>query len=69
MYIVVWAGLNMVSEKKNLEDIENLLLLCLNYRKSFLETHSTDFDLAWHIIQYLEQNYPKSKYLSIKKKY
>ncbi|WPF87447.1 glycosyltransferase [Cyanobacterium aponinum AL20118] len=61
------GGIEYGFREKNLEDIENLLLLCLNYRKSFLETHSTDFDLAWHIIQYLEQNYPKSKYLSIKK--
>lgn len=57
------GGIKYGFGEKNIEDLENLFLLSLNYRKSFLETYSTDFYFAWQIIQFLEQKYPHSKYL------
>lgn len=60
------GGMEYAFAEKNLEDVENLFLLCLNYRKSFLETNSTDFDLARQLIQYLEQKYPCSNYLALR---
>jgi len=60
------GGIEYAFGEKNQQEVENLLLSCLNYRKSFLETNSTDVDLAWQLMQYLEQKYPLSKYLAIK---
>ncbi len=61
------GGIEYAFGEKKIKDVENLLLSCLNYRKSFLETDSTDFELAWQLILYLEQKSPNSNYLIIKK--
>ena len=54
------GGVQYSCQNQDLERIENLLLHCLHYRKSFLGTYSTDSDLAMSIITFLEKNHPNS---------
>ena len=50
------AGVKYAFQKGNLNDAEKLFYRCLNYRKSFSQTYSTDFDYAHSLAQFLQEN-------------
>jgi hypothetical protein len=58
------GGVEYFCQNQDLSRVENLLLHCLNYRKSFLTNPSTDFALAMSIIAFLEKNYSDSPLLN-----
>ncbi len=57
------GGIKYAFDNKNTSKVEKLLLYCLNYRKTFLNSNSTDFDLAYQLILWLEENSPQSPFL------
>lgn len=61
------GGIKYAFDNENSYQVEKLLLHCLNYRKTFLENDSTDFDFAYQLILWLEENSPQSPYLQFGK--
>lgn len=59
------GGIKYSFEQKNSQELEQLLLHCLNYRKSFLQENSTDFTLASTLILWLKQHKARSNYLRL----
>ncbi|BAQ63703.1 glycosyltransferase [Geminocystis sp. NIES-3709] len=57
------GGIKYAFENQNPSKAEKLLLHCLNYRKTFLNNNSTDFDLAYQLILWLDENFPQSTFL------
>ncbi|BAQ60308.1 glycosyl transferase [Geminocystis sp. NIES-3708] len=57
------GGIKYTFENQNISKVEKLLLHCLNYRKTFLNNNSTDFDFAHQLILWLEKNSPQSPFL------
>jgi len=57
------GGIKYAFENQDISRVEKLLLYCLNYRKTFLNNNSTDFDFAYQLILFLEKNSPQSPYL------
>lgn len=59
------GGINYSFAHKNTEELEQLLLHCLSYRKTFLQENSTDFTLAYALILWLKENRVRSNYLPL----
>ncbi|MBL1209427.1 glycosyltransferase [Geminocystis sp. GBBB08] len=57
------GGIKYIFNNQDTSRVEKLLLSCLNYRKTFLNDNSTDFDLAYQLILWLEENCPQSPFL------
>jgi hypothetical protein len=61
------GGIKYAFENKDTSQVEQLLVHSLNYRKTFLENNSTDFDFAYQLILWLGENSPQSPYLQFGK--
>ncbi|WP_017294068.1 glycosyltransferase [Geminocystis herdmanii] len=59
------GGIKYSFAHKNTQELEQLLLHCLSYRKSFLKENSTDFTLAYALILWLQENQDRSNYLPL----
>jgi glycosyltransferase involved in cell wall biosynthesis/predicted 3-demethylubiquinone-9 3-methyltransferase (glyoxalase superfamily) len=57
------GGIKYAFKNQDSEKVEKLLWHSLNYRKTFLNNNSTDFDFAYQLILWLEENSPQSSYL------
>ncbi|NGX63589.1 MAG: hypothetical protein KR126chlam6_01001 [Candidatus Anoxychlamydiales bacterium] len=62
------AGIEYAFSKYNLEDLENVFMTSLNYRKSFVKHISTDIDYAFLLLTFIKEKFPKSKVVKYEKK-
>jgi hypothetical protein len=46
--------------------VEQSLLFCLKYRKSYCSHWSTDIELAWSVIKYIAKHFPTSNLTILK---
>ncbi len=59
-------GMEYALQGRDQSFVEQSLLFCLKYRKSYCSHWSTDIELAWSVIKYIEKNFSISKLISLK---
>ena len=57
------GGIRYAFANRSTEDVENLIYLCLCYRKSYCVHTSTDLEYAYNLCLYLKEICPQSKVL------
>ncbi|KFF41489.1 MAG: glycosyltransferase [Candidatus Atelocyanobacterium thalassa isolate SIO64986] len=57
------GGIRYAFANRSMEEVENLIYLCLCYRKSYCTHTSTDLEYAYNLCLYLKEIYPQSKVL------
>jgi len=59
-------GMEYALQGRDQSFVEQSLLFCLKYRKSYCSHWSTDIELSWSVITYIEKNFPTSKLTVLK---
>ena len=59
-------GMEYALQGRTQSFVEQSLLFCLKYRKSYCSHWSTDIELACSVITYIEKHFPISKFVSLK---
>lgn len=59
-------GMEYALQGRSQSFVEQALLFCLKYRKSYCSHWSTDIELAWSVINHIEKNFPCSKLAALK---
>jgi len=59
-------GMEYALQGRDQSFVEKSLLFCLKYRKSYCSHWSTDIELAWSVINYIEKYFPISKLTVLK---
>ena len=54
-------GMEYALQGRDQPFVEQSLLFCLKYRKSYCSHWSTDIELAWSVIKYIEKHFPTSR--------
>jgi glycosyltransferase involved in cell wall biosynthesis len=54
-------GMEYALQGRDQSFVEQSLLFCLKYRKSYCSHWSTDIELAWSVVKYIEKHFPTSK--------
>jgi glycosyltransferase involved in cell wall biosynthesis len=54
-------GMEYALQGRDQSFVEQSLLFCLKYRKSYCSHWSTDIELAWSVIKYIAKHFPTSK--------
>ncbi|MEI7855846.1 MAG: glycosyltransferase, partial [Planctomycetota bacterium] len=61
-------GMEYALQGRDQSFVEQSLLFCLKYRKSYCSHWSTDIELAWSVVKYIEKHFPTSKLTVLKDK-
>ena len=59
-------GMEYALQGRDQSFVEQSLLFCLKYRKSYCSHWSTDIELSWSVITYIEKYFPTSKLTVLK---
>ena len=54
-------GMEYALQGRDQSFVEQSLLFCLKYRKSYCSHWSTDIELAWSVVKYIEKHFPTSR--------